>query len=298
MIEYESPRGRAPAPRSCFAAFRAALIGSLAVVALASVGGCATRNQLDFVPARSGSPIGDFLSAYVEGEQQEWTFEGAEIVEVDVESVNGDVIIVADPRYKNTRVTMLPQAVNGYERGDEAKAAVTRVTAQVDKVPGDLGPRIEVRTSTTDPEPYYIRAHVTIEAPSIEGVRVRTSRGNVMLKNVAGAIDVSTTGGNVRLMTPQPLVKPVTIVNKDGDIDYRVRGESTGYFDMATVGGIIKLRCRYGRWIAVDPGNTQDRMVASLNGGENPVVLRTVDGDIRVAVVSNPMEVGLFIVDP
>lgn len=247
---------------------------------------------------RSGNPVGDFFSAFVEGDTQTWTFDAVDLVEVNVESFNGDVMVVADPKLTAAKVTVTPQAVHGFQRHDDARSATERVHATVEKVPGDLGPVISVRTTTDDPEPHYLRAHVYIEAPGVDGLVIRTSNGSVMMKNITGAVDATTSYGDMRLMTPQPMTRPVTLVTRQGDIDYRVRGESSGLFDLATVGGTIKLRCRYGRWIAVDPANTVDRMVATLNGGENPVIMRTVDGDIRVAVVSDPMQVGLFIVDP
>jgi len=36
----------------------------------------------------------------------------------------------------------------------------------------------------------------------------------------------------------------------------------------------------------------------TLNDGENPIRLRTVDGDIRIAVVSNPTNIGTYIIQP
>ena len=42
----------------------------------------------------------------------------------------------------------------------------------------------------------------------------------------------------------------------------------------------------------------EDFLRAILNGGDSPVVLRTVDGDIRIAVVPDPFAVGKYIVDP
>ena len=46
------------------------------------------------------------------------------------------------------------------------------------------------------------------------------------------------------------------------------------------------------------PENDQDRLIATLNGGTNPILLRTSDKNIRIAVVPDPTNVGREIVDP
>jgi hypothetical protein len=60
--------------------------------------------------------------------------------------------------------------------------------------------------------------------------------------------------------------------------------------------GNVAYRARQGRLIVSEV--TPDRLRATLNDGENPIRLRTTGGDIRVAVVHNPTEVGEKIVDP
>ena len=270
--------------------------GALAAALLAP--GCSGRDHPDVAAGRTGSPLGDLFSAHKAGDTLSWEYESIDVIEVDVESFNGDVVVVANDELDMARVTVTPQSVHGHMRGDDAEASLQRVHAEVVKEAGNLGPVIRVRNTTDDPEPHYLRAHVYIEAPAIEGVRIRTGVGNILMKELTGAVDAETGGGNVRLMTPLPMTRPVTVVSQRGSIDYRIRGESTGAFDMETVGGIIKLRCRYGRWIAADPGNRRDRLTSVLNDGANPVILRTVDGDIRIAIVDNPMEVGMFILDP
>ena len=102
--------------------------------------------------------------------------------------------------------------------------------------------------------------------------------------------------GDVRAMTPWAMTKPVTIITSEGTIDYRIRGESTGVFDAESHGGLVKQRCEYGHWLALS--GDHDRFLAVLNNGKNPVVLRTSDGDIRIAVVPDPTAVGAWIIDP
>jgi hypothetical protein len=66
--------------------------------------------------------------------------------------------------------------------------------------------------------------------------------------------------------------------------------------DCETQDGELLYRARQGRFIVSEVTPTMLR--ATLNEGENPIRLRTTSGNIRVAVVHNPTEVGEKIVDP
>ena len=99
-------------------------------------------------------------------------------------------------------------------------------------------------------------------------------------------------------MTPWPLVQDVVLVNKEGDIDFRVRGESDAMIDAETIGGMVRQRCEWGSWRMIDSRNGEDRLVAQLNEGRHDVLLRTVEGDIRVSIVPDPTNVGTMIIDP
>jgi hypothetical protein len=97
-------------------------------------------------------------------------------------------------------------------------------------------------------------------------------------------------------MTNFAMTRPVIIANRDGDIDYRIRGESTARFDAETIDGTVSQLINYGKVTILSPlSGTQFN--ATLNDGTNRVTLRTVDGDIRIAVISNPEQVGEFIID-
>jgi hypothetical protein len=211
-------------------------------------------------------------------------------VEVHVHSFNGDVIIKGDPKLTQAQVTVKRESTHGYYRVEEGVAALEDITWDVEIVPGELGQAISVRTRTANPEPHFQRAHVYIEAPDIENVVVRTSNGRVWVKNLRGRVDIATTEHDVRVMTNQAMTREVTIVNRNGNIDYRVRGESRGRIDAETVNGKAHGFARYGR-LFVAPTTRDYRFHATLNHGENPVVLRTVNGDIHIAVVHNPEQV-------
>ena len=153
-----------------------------------------------------------------------------------------------------------------------------------------------VRTGTTNAEPHFLRTNIYIEAPDIEGVRVHTTNGTVRATDISGAVDINTTEGEVRVMTNKAMMQPVTIVTGNNDIHYRVRGESAGAFDCQTVRGEVTSLVKYGQMKLGSP-STDETLHAVLNQGTNPIVLRTVDGDIRIAVVHNPTQVGAWIMD-
>jgi hypothetical protein len=218
-------------------------------------------------------------------------------VAIDVESFGGDVIVEADARLRQATVGVVLEATHGYKRSGEAKASLAQIEHSAELVPGDMGPVLRVRTATTHAEPYFQRAHVRIDLPHADGVRVRTRWGRVELVDVEGTLDVETSEEDVRVMTHLALVRPVTILNRQGSIDYRVRGESSGAFDCRAIRGNVDARVVYGRFV-VRSGTDGSTLLATLNGGTNPVVLRTVDGHIRIAVVADPTEIGASIVEP
>ena len=55
-------------------------------------------------------------------------------------------------------------------------APPTTLSSTVELVPSELGPVLRIRSVTTDPEPYYLRAHALIELPQAIGLRVRRMR--------------------------------------------------------------------------------------------------------------------------
>lgn len=215
-------------------------------------------------------------------------------VGVDVESFGGNVIVTSGSRTSGVSVQVVRRAVFGKGREYEAERALDDIAVDVEVVPGDFGPIVQVRTTTTNPEPYFLRADVYIDGPDIDGVRAHTDRGSVLGTAIRGKVDIRARGGEVRVMTERPMLEPVTIVNDEGDIDYRIRAESTADFDCRCLRGRVHNRAERGR-LNIHVGTNDRALRATLNDGTNPVVLRAADGDIRVAVVSDPLAVGQWI---
>jgi hypothetical protein len=218
-------------------------------------------------------------------------------IAIDVESFNGDVVIITTNDLVNqARVKMIREATHGYGRDKEAKASLANVSCEAQLGTGDFGQVLKVKTTTTDPEPFYQRAHLRIEAPAVGDVTVRTSHGMVQALNIRGKVDISTNEGDVLVATPWAMTEPAVILNRGGDIDYRVRGESTGAFDLLALRGKVLMKVKNGQLRIFD--RDSNRMLANLNDGRNLIELRTTEGDIRVAVTPNPLDVAPVLLEP
>ena len=254
---------------------RLLLIVLLAAATTATLGGCGYRAQLV-----------DPIALSVDGP-----------VAVDVISFSGDVTVTADPNLRWATIKMKRQATHGFRRHADAKESLANIQYSADIVAGERGTVLEVRTWTTDKEPWFQGAHLDIQLPTVNGLSVRTTNGTVKVLNIRGAVDISNTDGDVRLMTNLPMVRPVTITTSDGDVDYRVLVGSTARFECHAEEGSVDGRIPAGRFI-IHNGTNDSTLMATLNDGTNWVRLTTANGDIRIAVVKNPTDVGTWIVTP
>ena len=218
-------------------------------------------------------------------------------VAVDVVSFGGDVTVNADPTLQWATIEVHLKATHGFRRNREAQESLVNIRYSARIVAGEHGPVLQVRTWSTDREPWFQRAHVEINLPRVRGLTVRTTNGTIEALNVGGEIDIECSNGDVRVMTNVRMLRAVTIHNDHGDIDYRVPYGSTAAFTCHSIGGSVDGRIREGRYV-VHTGTDHATLVATLNEGTNPVKLTTSGGDIRIAVVENPTDVGLFIVTP
>lgn len=288
--------------RSVRAPFAVALATSLSTSLAAAIvlaGGCAQHRTAEDHLAGVANAVTDLASfrTFSYDEPVELRTDGP--LAVDVESFSGDVVVRADRKSERTVVEVRRVSTHGLGRMMESADALDDAawTASLEPRAGG-GETLVVRTSTPNVEAHFQRVEVTIYTPSLDSVRVRTTNGDVTIVENQGSVDVETTRGDVRMMTPWPMTGPMTIVTSEGSIDYRVRGESKGVFDCESHGGEVRQRCEFGSWIALDRDNDHDRFLAVLNGGTNPVILRTSDENIRVAIVPDPTAVGMMIVDP
>lgn len=224
---------------------------------------------------------------------------------VVVDSFAGDVTVTASANPPGTAaeaglatVKITRRGMHGPSRKSDSTASLPDITATVGSEVREGNPTIVVKATTDNPEPWLQAADIDITVPMVGSVIVRTARGHVYVTNMSRGVDIETSKGDVRVITALPIRQPSTVLNRDGGIDWRVPGTSSGIYDLESVGGAVFARCPVGRWICTDPSNTDRRLLARLNDGTSRVVLRNVDGDIRVAVVEGPANVGTYIWNP
>lgn len=211
------------------------------------------------------------------------------IVDVDVEVFAGAVTVVTKPNIKETTVTVRRMGTHGWFREKESMASLGEIHYTVSLERHEGKDRTVVRAATDNAEPHFQSVDVEITVPDLGAARVVTRRGNVWVEGNRGGAEVLTSRGSIRLMTPWKMEQPITLVTSDADVDLRIRGESTGAVDAASVGGLVKTQVKYGRWIAVDGTNDASTLKATLNDGANPITLRTSNADVMVSVVPMPV---------
>ncbi|MBU3729723.1 MAG: hypothetical protein FGM37_10840 [Phycisphaerales bacterium] len=195
-------------------------------------------------------------------------------------------------------VTITRRGMHGPTRKADSTASLPGISASVGAEWREGNSTIVVNATTTHEEPWLQAADVDITLPMLGSVVVRTSRGHVYITNNSRGVDIETSKGDVRVVTQFPMSDPTTILNRDGDIDWRVPGTSAGTYDLESVGGLVFARCPVGKWLCTDAANSDRRMFARLNDGSSRVVMRNVDGDIRIAVLENPADIGTYIWNP
>ncbi len=205
-------------------------------------------------------------------------------VAIDVQSFGGTVTIVADPEVAGTIVS-----ANQYEEG-LGTVPIARlymdVTTYIEH--GPLGETVRVVATCENDPLHTVTANIVIRARDIHGVRVHNDRGDVVVKGITGPIDIQTRDGDVRIVTALVMNDQVTVENRRGNIVYRVRSESTGLIDATAINGEATLDLRYGNAVIL-PGSTGDHLAARFNDGLNPITMRTVDGNVRIFVVPDPI---------
>ena len=209
------------------------------------------------------------------------------VVDVEIDLFAGDVTIEAaenDAEYAELTVTR--KAVHGIGRNDEAEASIGQIRQDLSVTqPSAERTLMRITGITGHAEPWYQRVDVDLKVPRLGAVRIKTTRGHVWVYGSRDRIEIDGSGGDVRILTDFPFSADCRVINEDGDIDLRLPERSAG---------IAK-----GEWKDL-PGqfSDHDSVVSMLNGGRNRVLLRTVEGNIRISVDDHPYEVGPYIIDP
>ena len=236
--------------------------------AITSTTGCSTRAKPDLQPLELVGPVS-----------------------VRVESFAGDVTIrtSAEP----ARVTVDREALHATNRSTDAVTALETIQWTTDIDQGERGPQLVVRVTSSSKESHLLRGHVTVQVPTIDGIFVRTRRGDVLIDETTGPVDVRTSDGWIELLSNQPLRDPISLFTNDGDVNVRLAPGTCGTLDLHADHGISQVRVKSGQ-LVVRGHSSEELFNGILNDGKNPIIIRTTDGSIRFIVKPNPKLHGIL----
>src|SRR5690606_14548021 len=193
---------------------------------------------------------------------------------VDISNLRGNITLRVDPRAE--RISVRPTI--RLDKDGPAHFDLDLVESSVDVAAevqdrGGLPALAITTTSTSDPEGFFVDLDVRV--PSAEGVRVRSSGGTIRLENVRGAIDVESVSGPIEVRTEHALVQPVSLSTGAGDVFLVVSPRTTGRVTMRSYGGKCYLESLSRDARVLNTVVTENSLTSSINGGTNPVELRT-----------------------
>ncbi len=218
-------------------------------------------------------------------------------VSVDVVTFAGDVTVRSTGDAPGTPgVLVKPQSTHAFHRMGDAQASLEDIDWSVETVEENGRTIVRIRATTLYPESGLQRLHVTVNAPLIDGVRVDTSLGDVDLSEISGPIDVSTTRGDVDIVTGASLDDSVNVATTEGDIDLRAGAGTSGRLDAFTIDGRVICKVPTGK-LRIHGRSSDRTMQGVINDGDRPITLRTNDGTIRIVVKKHPHRQSSFDID-
>lgn len=226
--------------------------------------------------------------------EQSWTFEApiAETLRVDgpaidVENFRGDVEVRIDPNARELRVLRMLHVHDDSTVGDR-RTVLEQSPCDVTFDERDGAPVLIVRSHSALPDQDERRATLRIVAPSSGGVRVINGGGEVILVGVSGAIHVENERGPIEVRTEHALIDPVALNTGKGNIYLQAPFASTGAIDVDAGSGRAVFEAPHHAAKITQHRATRGRFTAVYNGGANPVLLRTGDGNASVMFIENP----------
>jgi len=109
-------------------------------------------------------------------------------------------------------------------------------------------------------------------------IQVESSGGGITLENVAGKVEGSTSGGSISARFSAPLSDEVKLGTSGGGVTVHLAQDSAFDLDAATSGGGVTSDLP----VTVTGKIARDHLKGPVNGGGEPVVLRTSGGSIHV----------------
>ncbi|MBC7834490.1 MAG: hypothetical protein H7Y88_05240 [Phycisphaerales bacterium] len=244
-----------------------AIVGSAGVLGLGSaVGGCASSKQLAIETGAAAPPWAAGTVVVIEG--------------------GGDVVVWVDPAA--SEVTYSGRVgPRGSERGDLLATASAEWRA--------LGGGTQAMVIAARPEQSWDAARVTLNVTVPSGAELNiTNQGGVVEVNGADGPLTVVNGpaggedGSIYVRTADAMAHEVSLTTTRGNVNYQVRTNITGSFDLRAPNGSAIVSAPLTRMTG---GGSPDGKAAAMvaNQGTNRVVLRSDDGNVLLRVMSDPM---------
>jgi hypothetical protein len=172
----------------------------------------------------------------------------------------------------NIKITGLNGTLDGTTSG--GNITLTGVDGKMDFTTS--GGNIEVDKSKGTLDITTSGGNVRIE--NSEGdVAAATSGGNMTFSGITGKLEAGTSGGNIKAKINGPN-KGITLKTSGGDIAVWIASDVKAALDAATSGG--EVTCELP--VTISGKIKSDRIRGDINGGGEPIILKTSGGDIDV----------------
>lgn len=227
----------------------------------------------------------------VDAADQQIRIDAVTPVAFDIENFHGNVRIVVDPSLTEVKPVIKKRVswmVDHVIRKD-AQEAITVRSRTVEK---DGRSIVSIKTSTKWPEPERVWVNLTVFVPRCDGVRIWNRGGKVTLEGVAGALhvenlDYAGADAPIEVRTDQDIIDPVMLTTTLGTVAYQVGPGSAGRFTLDSADGEEEFDCK-----VIPPSDIRSDgtiTTATLNRGENPVLLKSGKGRVIALVMNDPM---------
>ena len=213
-------------------------------------------------------------------------------VAVDIHNHMGSVIVEVDDRLDAPEITA--SLIRSKELGDAdlpAEDAPETVTAAYEYstdagVPASAAV-LRINAGLTEGYPMGSSVALRVRVPRCDGLEVSNNNGAIVILGTKGAVTAQSggntgVGGRIEFRTSHPLRDPVALVTTDGRVTAVIHPEGAARIELDTEQGQANFGSKYGSLTEVRPGLRSYR--GTWNGGKNPFVARSGDGDITVFV--------------
>ncbi len=249
------------------------------------LGGCKGISQIrELRPDGLATPFSDYLP--IQGE----VITGDRRVAVDVENLNGSVTILVSDRYEQAMVYARARWRGNLSK-DEWEVVKNEDWVVAEHAMDGENSVLRVLSQATPDTEAPVRTDLRILLPSCDGVFVRNAGGTVTVVGAGGAHTIVSgfeigSGGHIEVRTSRPIHDPVTLRTSDGHINLVLAPNSGGALDIQSDSGRVAFGSKFGRMsqVRVEPL----RWTGVWNGGTNPILLQSLNGNARVRVEERP----------